>query len=99
MATKLCKRCKIIKNENEFYFSTKSLDHLAYYCKDCQYEMRRKTNLAHKNTLKNQREAAWNAKYLTPYQHLIQSGHYKKSDLINKTDEELLDMMWQLEGV
>jgi hypothetical protein len=48
LKTKLCRMCKQIKNQNDFYRSNENLDGLFSYCKECSLKRWRAYNHSHR---------------------------------------------------
>ena len=42
--SKVCSKCKIKKDESEFYANSVSVDGLDYYCKDCRKQQSKKSS-------------------------------------------------------
>ena len=48
MKTKMCRMCKELKGENDFYGSKENLDGLFSYCKACSLKRWKEYNSSHK---------------------------------------------------
>lgn len=95
---KICSKCLKKLPLGDFYKSVSSKDGLTYWCVACCHESRERRKLAG-DVGKSHHKIVPGQRFFSPYQHLIKSGHYTKLDLINKTDDELLDLMWRLEDI